>query len=159
MAAAFAFFDPVDRLHVAAAVARLGVFHFAFEEAHHGVGFVRFPGGFGHRHRAEFPRHGEVDRADLVPGAKTAAGGHERCSEEQRDRDRRAAARHQLAAGAGHFEAKQTGSCAEGMALPIAALISVGSVSVTITMPLASVGPVAPVTVAPFIGLCCPFSS
>src|SRR6185369_5033866 len=104
-----------------------------------------FPGGFRHRHGAEFTGHREVDRAHLVAGAEPAAGGHERCPEEQRDRDRRAAARHQLPAG--HLLPKQTGSCADGIASPIAALISVGSVSVTITLPLASVGPVAPVTV------------
>src|ERR1700742_740938 len=156
MPVAFSFFEAVDRLDVAAAVARLD-FGLAFEEAPHRVRFGRFCGRFGDLRRAEVTGHGEVDRPHLGTGAKPAAGGRERHSEkEQRTRDRRTAARHQLPTG--HCDPRQTGAAADGMSSPSPAISAVGSVSVIMTLPFLSVGPIAPVTAAPCTGRCLPFS-
>ncbi len=53
----------------------------------------------------------------------------------------------------------QTATAGEGMSLPWVATSGPGALSVTVALPLASVGPLAPVTVAPDSGLRLPFSS
>src|SRR5207342_917838 len=123
---------------------------------HHGVGFVRLDLPLQHRRGAEFARHRQLDAADAGTGAKTAAGGRERC-QKQRRRDRRAAATAHLYGPAGQVMPMQTSCAGEGMSLPWVATRAAEALSVTVALPLASVGPLAPVTVAPEAGLRLPF--
>ena len=96
MAGALVRFEPVDRLHEAAAVAGRDR-RFAIEHPHRRVRFGGLDAGRRlHRRRAVVAGHRQRDLADVRAGTETAAGGRERRCKEQRDRDRRATASHQL---------------------------------------------------------------
>jgi len=90
IAAVLVFGEAVDRADEAAAIAG-GDVGAAFQHPHHRVGFVDGDGAFEHRPRPVVAGDAEVDGADPGAGAEAAAGGRERC-QEQRRRDRRAAA-------------------------------------------------------------------
>ena len=110
-----------------------------------------------HRHGPVVPRHRELDVADPLAGAEAAAGGRERC-QEQRDRDRRAAAQaHRLSRLGTEGIAQADRDLARGDVLAVAGDQLGRFGQVTVAWPSASVGAAAPVTVAPATGLLLPF--
>src|ERR1044072_4181171 len=157
MAALGRFAEAFDRLHEAAAVAG-GDLRVAFEQAHHGVRFRRLVGDQpAHLLGAVVAGHGQRDLPDVGAGTDAAAGGRERSNE--RDRDRRAAAHAHGIGQAPLASHMTTVSLFDGMSLPRRAGSAVASLRVTVACPAESVGPDAPLTVAPAAGFFLPLSS
>ena len=108
-----------------------------------------------HGHGPVVPRHRQLDVVEPLAGAEAAAGGRERC--EERNRDRRAGAPHGSAAAAGPADADRDLVGRDVLA------VGVGQhgrhESVTVAVPSAPVGALAPVTVTPAAGVFFPLSS